>query len=78
MSIVRAPLFAALALLTTTGGSQLQTGSLTGVVNDEDGSPLAGVTVTLSGGVPDQVQVTEAQGRVRFAELPPGSYRFEG
>ncbi len=53
--------------------AQLQTGNLYGTVVDEQGAPLPGVTVTLSGGGAPQVQVTDAQGQFRFLGLAPGS-----
>jgi hypothetical protein len=53
--------------------AQLQTGNLYGTVVDEQGAPLPGVTVRLSGQGPEQVQVTNAQGQFRFLGLPPGS-----
>ncbi len=70
------------AMLLVLGGgaafAQLQTGNLFGTVMDEQGSPLPGVTVTLTGtaGVP-QVQVTNAQGEFRFLGLGPGSYQLK-
>lgn len=53
--------------------AQLQTGNLFGTVTDQ-GSPLPGVTVTLTGQGAPQVQVTDAQGQFRFLSLSPGSY----
>ncbi|HEX9944326.1 MAG TPA: TonB-dependent receptor [Thermoanaerobaculia bacterium] len=67
----------AVLLLLAVGGTafaQLQTGNLYGTVTDEQGAPLPGVTVTLSGGGAPQVQVTNAQGQFRFLGLSPGSY----
>ena len=57
--------------------AQLQTGNLYGTVLAEDGSPMPGVTVTLTGTGAPQVQVTDEQGRFRFPGLPPGSYTVE-
>lgn len=53
------------------------TGAIEGIVRDDTGGVLPGVTVTLSspglvGG--SQVRVTEADGRFRFTLLPPGTY----
>jgi hypothetical protein len=46
---------------------QAQTGNLNGWIVDQQGSPLPGVTVTLScDGAPEQVQVSDEQGRFRF------------
>lgn len=52
-------------------------GNLYGRVTDETGQGLPGVTVTLSGQGPDQVQVTNAQGDFRFLNLPPGTRRLK-
>ncbi len=46
--------------------AQLQTGNLYGTVEDDQGAPLPGATVTLTGGAHPQVQVTDAQGQFRF------------
>ncbi len=57
----------------TPARAQLQTGNLYGTIVDEQGSPLPGATVTLSGPGTPQVQVTNAQGQFRFLDVPPGS-----
>ncbi len=57
--------------------AQLQTGNLYGTVVDDQGAPLPGVTVTLSGNGPSQIQVTNAQGQFRFLGLPPGSFSLK-
>lgn len=57
--------------------AQLQTGNLYGNVLDEQGAPLPGVTVTLTGQGAPQVQVTNAQGQFRFLGLSPGSYSLK-
>ena len=59
--------------------AQRLTGKVTGVVTDEQGAPLPGVTVEVSslalmGGV--HSQVTTDRGFYRFANLPPGTYRI--
>jgi hypothetical protein len=67
----------AAVLLLAAGGSalaQLQTGALFGTVVDDQGNPLPGVTVTLTGPTTPQVQETNAQGRFRFPTLSPGTY----
>ncbi|HEX2222921.1 MAG TPA: TonB-dependent receptor [Thermoanaerobaculia bacterium] len=70
----------AMALLLAGGiaFAQSQTGSLFGTVVDDGGTPLPGVTVTLSGaaGVPN-VQVTDTLGRFRYPTLGPGSYNLK-
>jgi hypothetical protein len=45
-------------------------------VADDKGAALPGVTVTLTGEVAPQVQVTNAQGQFRFLGLPPESYKL--
>jgi hypothetical protein len=57
--------------------AQLQSGNLYGNVLDEQGAPLPGVTVTLSGQGAPQVQVTNAQGQFRFLGLSPGEYSLK-
>lgn len=51
-----------------------------GLVTDETGAALPGVTVTLTSPaiqVPQMVEVTGAEGAYRFVELPAGVYRLE-
>ena len=54
-------------------------GSIEGRVLDSTGSALPGVTVSLIGGaaVSDELQVTAANGRFTFEDVPPGDYRIE-
>lgn len=54
-----------------------ETGSISGLVRAEDGSPLPGVTVQVSGpALPaGRSQVTEADGGFNFQRLPPGNYQ---
>lgn len=56
-----------------------ETGALRGVVTDEQGAPLPGVNVTLSGGNLMGVRtfVTDATGEFRFPALPPGEYQVK-
>ena len=55
--------------------AQSGSGSLFGTVKDDKGAPLPGVTVTLSGDLTAaQIQVSNAQGEVRFLGLAPGAY----
>lgn len=71
--------FIVVLCLLSTGLSYAQrlTGKVTGVVTDEEGVPIPGVTVEISspslmGGV--HSQVTSAAGVYRFMNLPPGTY----
>lgn len=58
------------------GWAQQTTGNLRGVVTDESGAVLPGVTVTLRGrGVPGApTSITNEQGVYRFPNLAPGTY----
>jgi hypothetical protein len=72
----RAIALAAVLFLAGTGVAlaQLQTGNLYGRAEDNQGQPLPGVTVTLTGMGATQVQVTNAQGEFRFLSLAPGGW----
>jgi hypothetical protein len=65
-----------LALLALPASAQRTTGEVLGVVKDDTGGFLAGVTVTVKGEkiVGSQTVVTNAQGLYRVAGLPPGTY----
>lgn len=52
-------------------------GNLYGNVTDQTGLGLPGVTITLTGQGPPQVQVTNPQGSFRYLFLSPGSYSVE-
>jgi Carboxypeptidase regulatory-like domain/TonB-dependent Receptor Plug Domain len=56
--------------------AQVQSGTIAGIVRDEQGAVLPGVTVTLSGVDRSATFVTEADGRFRFLDLPPGTYKL--
>ena len=61
-------------------GQSVSSGTIHGVVRDEQAGVLPGVTVTLSGPalqVPEMVQVTDAEGEYRFIDLPAGTYRLK-
>jgi hypothetical protein len=52
--------------------AQMRTGNIYGKVSDEEGNPLPGVTVTLSGSVTAPLRaLTSATGVYRFLSLPP-------
>ncbi|OGD18672.1 MAG: hypothetical protein A2W03_08750 [Candidatus Aminicenantes bacterium RBG_16_63_16] len=73
-------LFVALVLLTSALPAQETTGEIIGRVTLEDGSPLPGVTVNLTGTVGgSRSQITSSDGRYRFLRLPPATYdlKFE-
>src|SRR5260370_19796348 len=57
--------------------AQLQTGNLYGKVRDQQGNPLPGITVTLNTGAATEVQVSNAQGEVRFLSLPPATMKLK-
>jgi len=63
----------------TLSSAQTRTGNLTGLVEDEESTPLPGVEVVISSPeliVPQLIQVTNDRGFFRFAYLPPGTYRL--
>jgi len=64
-------------LILTAGVSlaqSVQSGNVYGRVADEQGAPLPGVTVTLSGVGPTVTSVTGTTGDYRFLNLAPGTY----
>jgi hypothetical protein len=68
---------ALLLALSVPAAAQLQTGDLYGVVQDEQGQPLPGATVTVTGVGAPQVQTTGEDGRFRFLNLYPGAYALK-
>jgi hypothetical protein len=66
----------ALAALAPTAAFAATTGSISGVVRGTDGSPLPGVTVTVSGpALPaGRSAITDGEGAFRILRLPPGDY----
>src|SRR2546425_1438007 len=75
-----------LALVLTMAGTasaqNITSSSIDGVITDQSGGTLPGVTVTISSPalqVPQLVQTTDGQGHYRFIDLPRGTYqlRFE-
>jgi hypothetical protein len=71
----------ALALLAGAALAQApQTGTLTGLVFDDQNQPLPGVAVVITSPqliTPKLSTVTSAQGFFRFSYLPPGTYKAE-
>jgi hypothetical protein len=67
----------ALILAIAAGASaQQQTGNLYGTVTDDQGAPLAGATVEVTGIGAPQRQVSDSSGQYRFLGLSPGSYQM--
>src|SRR3954467_14086569 len=56
--------------------AQIQGGSISGTIKDEQGGVLPGVTVTAQGVDATQSFVTEATGEFRFLNLAPGPYKI--
>ena len=72
-------LFIALAVLLaalTPVLAQEYRGNLFAEIQDESGNPVAGATVTLAGGDFSRTATSDAQGKVRFTKLEPGTYRL--
>ena len=55
--------------------AQIQGGSISGTIKDEQGGVLPGVTVSVQGVDATQTFVTEASGEFRFLNLAPGPYK---
>lgn len=60
------------SLLALDAFAQLQYGRILGVTQQKDGTALPGVSVTLTGPGSPQVFISDAEGRFRFLNLPPG------
>lgn len=73
------PLLVILLLTPLVFSQSKETGAITGTVVDEAGSPLPGVTVTISGStlMGARTYVTDARGVFRFPALPPGTYTIK-
>jgi len=66
-----------LLLFSITASAQTRTGRVLGQINDENGQPMPGVTVTVESDVimgGTRTAVTGDTGAYRFAALPPGTY----
>ncbi|MDH4197008.1 MAG: TonB-dependent receptor [Candidatus Aminicenantes bacterium] len=72
-------LWTAVLLLAGTATAQItQTGTINGVVYDQERQPLPGVTVTIQSPaliLPQMEMVTTEAGNFRFPALPPGAYK---
>jgi hypothetical protein len=65
-----------LVLAAASAGAQSFTGTVTGVISDEQGGALPGATVTLTGRTGSRTAVTDASGQYRFTAVEPGSYEI--
>jgi len=65
------------AALAAPAAAQSLTGSVEGVVTDEQGGALAGATVVLSGKTGSRTAVTDDSGTYRFVALDPGVYSVQ-
>ena len=74
--IYAAALAVAIALLSRSAAAQISTGSITGVISDESGAVLPGVTITATniGTAQQRTVATNEAGRYQLAGLPPGPY----
>jgi hypothetical protein len=65
-----------LLILTFAFSQSKETGAISGTITDPQGTPLPGVTVTVSGPnlMGTRSTTTEAEGTYRFPALPPGDY----
>src|SRR3984893_19337730 len=63
-------------LLASAPHAQLAGGSITGTITDIQGGALSGVAITLQGTDISQTFTTDADGRYRFLDLAPGSYKL--
>ncbi|MCC6163361.1 MAG: TonB-dependent receptor [Acidobacteria bacterium] len=66
----------AAVLCATPALAQETTGAVAGTVTDSSKAAIPGATVKLEGGAVNQIQVSDGQGRYRFAAIPPGTYRM--
>jgi hypothetical protein len=67
---------ALLLMLASALHAQLQSGSISGTITDEQAAVLPGVAITLHGADITQAFTTDATGQYRFLNLAPGSYRI--
>ena len=65
----------AVLLIASTAYAQLGGGTLAGMVTDEQGGILPGVTVTIAGSDRTSTATSDAAGKFRFMNLAPGAYK---
>ena len=53
---------------------QPTTGTLQGLVGEQDGKPLPGATIVVKGPLGERAAQTDAQGHFKFLFLPAGTY----
>ena len=56
--------------------AQVQSGSISGTVKDQQSATLPGVLLTLEGQGPTQTFTSDASGQYRFLNVPPGTYKL--
>jgi len=66
--------FALILVFAMPAVAQIQGGSISGTIKDEQGGVLPGVTVSVQGVDATQTFVTESNGEFRFLNLAPGPY----
>ena len=72
-------LFLVLILFSISEAQVSQTGSIRGIVSDQDGQPLPGVSVTVTSPslIGKQTTLTNEEGVFRVPSLPPGEYEVK-
>ncbi len=65
-----------LVLAAANAGAQSFSGTVSGVVTDEQGGALPGATVTLTGKTAARTTVSDAKGEYRFTAVDPGAYEI--
>ena len=73
-SLTRSFALLLLVLAAATAGAQSFSGTVSGIVTDEQGGALPGATVTLTGKTGSRTTVTDAKGEYRFTAVDPGTY----
>ena len=73
-ALTRAFALLLLVLAAATAGAQSFSGTITGVVTDQQGAALPGANVTLAGKAGSRTVVTDGKGEYRFTAVDPGTY----